>query len=94
MDAAAFEAELRRDGYEVLHRELGPGVAVPEHSHPWDVRLLVLEGEITVECEGQRRTCGAGDTFGLEAGLRHSELHGPQGVRLIAGRRHIGKAST
>lgn len=92
MDAAAFEAELRRDGYEVVHRDLQPGVAVPEHSHPWDVRLLVLEGEITVECDGERKTCGASETFSLEAGRRHSELHGPRGVRLIAGRRHLEKA--
>jgi len=92
MDAAAFEAELRRDGYEVLHRDLEPDVAVPEHSHPWDVRLLVLEGEITVDCAGERRTCGVGDTFSLEAGRRHSERFGPRGVRLIAGRRHLEKA--
>lgn len=93
MDIAAFEAELRRDGYdEILQRDLDPNKAVLEHSHPWDARLLIMEGEITFDCQGERRTCRAGDIFYLAAGSPHSELHGPQGVRLVAGRRRTAAA--
>ena len=48
MDRQTFEAGLKRDGYEILTNTT-PGVKVnPEHSHPYDVRAMVLKGAITI----------------------------------------------
>ena len=44
MDRQTFEAELKRDGYDILTNTT-PGVKVnPEHSHPFDVRAMVRAG--------------------------------------------------
>jgi quercetin dioxygenase-like cupin family protein len=89
MDATQFEATLRQDGFtEVDTRSLPPGGAVPEHAHPFDVRALVLEGEITLTVDGQATAYRAGDVFALAGGRRHAEAIGAAGVRYLVGRRH------
>ena len=93
MDRAAFEAELREKGYsEVAMRDWKAGEAVPEHVHPWDARVLVLEGEVTLTCGSEARTCRAGDVFELAANTPHTELYGPAGAKFLSGRRPLPKA--
>ncbi len=88
MDQAKFETELREEGYhEVVLREMAADATNPEHAHPFDARLLVLDGEMTIACEGEERTYRAGDTFAMAAQRRHSERSGPRGARYLAGRR-------
>lgn len=90
MDAAAFEKELRERGYsEIATRDWEAGRSVPEHTHPFDARVLVLAGEVTVTWQGQSRTCRAGDVFEMAAGTPHSERYGPAGARFLSGRRPV-----
>lgn len=91
MERATFEAELRRDGYEIRENTLPAGRSTPDHAHPYDVRLLVLSGEISVTCNGRQQTCMPGDSFVLEANTLHSEQVGPEGVSYVAGRRTLDK---
>ena len=50
-----FESELKRDGYDVITNTT-PGAKVnPEHSHPFDVRAMVLKGDLTLNREGKPR---------------------------------------
>jgi quercetin dioxygenase-like cupin family protein len=94
MDRVEFEAALREEGYlEIADRRMEPNKTNPEHSHEFDARLLVLEGEITITCNGDERTYRAGDTFAMSAGCLHTEQCGPQGVRYLAGRRYQQKAA-
>ena len=94
MDRVEFEAALREEGYlEVADRRMEPNKTNPEHSHEFDARLLVLEGEITITCNGDERTYRAGDTFAMSAGCLDTEQCGPQGVRYLAGRRYQQKAA-
>ena len=89
MNRADFENEVREQGYgEVVDRRMEAGVFNPEHGHEFDARLLILEGEMTIVCDGEERTYRAGDTFAITAGRRHTERCGPEGVRYLAGRRH------
>jgi len=89
MDPTQFEASLRLDGFtEVETKSQPPGRAVPEHAHPFDVRALVLEGEITLTVDGQGTAYRAGDVFTMAGGCRHAEEVGAEGVRILAGRRH------
>ena len=42
MDRTAFEAELQRDGYQIVTNTMPPGAINPEHAHDFDARLLVV----------------------------------------------------
>jgi len=88
MDTTGFEARLEREGYpEIRTNALQPNCHNAEHSHPFDVLALVLEGDITLTIEGRARTYRAGDEFTMKAGCAHVEDVGPQGVRYLVGRR-------
>ena len=66
MNRADFEHELEAQGYrEVIDRRMQAGEFNPEHAHEFDARLLVLEGEMTIVCDGEERTYRSGDTFAM-----------------------------
>ena len=88
MDTAGFEAALKRDGFlEIVTKSMDPNVSLEEHTHPYDVRAMVLEGEVTLRFDGKVQTCRPGDSLTMAAGCAHSESYGPQGVTYIVGRR-------
>jgi len=94
MNKTEFETALREQGYqEVADRRMEPNKTNPEHSHEFDARLLILEGELRITFEGAERTYRAGDTFAMSAGCLHTEHCGPEGVRYLAGRRYQQKAA-
>jgi quercetin dioxygenase-like cupin family protein len=89
MDRTTFEAELTRDGYTVVSVAMKPNAVNPEHVHPFDARLLVTVGAMTVVREGApTRTYNAGETFEMPVGTKHSESAGEAGAAYIAGRRN------
>jgi quercetin dioxygenase-like cupin family protein len=87
MDRSVFEAELQRDGYQVVVNTMQPDAINPEHVHDFDARLLVVVGEMTIHAEGERNTYRVGDTFSMQHGCRHAEHAGPEGATYFAGRR-------
>ena len=88
MDQAAFEAELKRDGYE-MQVNTTPGAKInPQHSHPFDVRALVVQGAMTLSRDGAARTYKAGETFSMPRGCLHFESYGPEGAMIVLGRKH------
>src|ERR1700730_11371262 len=94
MDKVEFETALREQGYlDVADRRMEPNKTNTEHSHEFDARLLILEGEMRIVSEGAERTYRAGDTFAMSAGCLHTEHCGPQGARYLAGRRYQQKAA-
>ena len=94
MDKPEFETALREQGYqEVADRRMEPNKTNPEHSHEFDAKLLVLEGEMTIVSNGGERLYRSGDTFAITAGCRHAEQSGTEGVRYLAARRYPQKAS-
>ena len=87
IDRAAFEAELKRDGYDVMTNNT-PGVKVnPEHSHPFDVRAMVIQGALTLTREGKAVTYKAGEVFAMPRGCLHYESYGPEGASVLLGRK-------
>jgi quercetin dioxygenase-like cupin family protein len=89
MDRDGFEARLRAEGYpEIRTNEMPPHCHNAEHSHPFDVLALVLEGDITLSVEGSARTYRAGEQFSMKAGCKHVEDVGSAGVKYLVGRRH------
>jgi quercetin dioxygenase-like cupin family protein len=91
MDRATFEAGLQADGYAgPLDRRMEAGQVAPEHTHPFDARLLILEGEFLLTCQGETRRYGPGEVFELAAETPHAEAFGPEGATYLVGRRAKG----
>jgi quercetin dioxygenase-like cupin family protein len=89
MNRTEFETDCRGQGYhEIVDRRMDANTTNPKHSHEFDARLLVLEGELTITREGSAQLYRAGDTFAMTAGCRHTERSGPEGARYLAGRRY------
>ena len=87
LDTRAFEAELKRDGYDVVTNTT-PGAKVnPEHSHPFDVRAMVVKGALTLTRDGASRTYKPGEIFVMPRGCRHYESYGNEGAVVLFGRK-------
>lgn len=88
MDRVTFEAALTREGFEIVSISMQPDAVRPEHVHPFDARVLVVDGAMTVDREDTgARTFQPGQFFELHAGCRHSETVGDAGATYVAGRR-------
>lgn len=87
MDTAAFEASLESAGYEVAMSKATPNKITSPHAHEYDVRALVISGELTLVTDGRRAPTRTGDIFEMPAGCEHSEQHGPAGSESLVGRR-------
>jgi quercetin dioxygenase-like cupin family protein len=91
MDEQSFEAALRRDGFsEVVRRAVPPDQGLPEHSHDWEVRGLVLSGHFRVHGAAGVQDCGPGEVFTLPAAEPHTEAAGAEGAELLIGRKYQG----
>lgn len=89
MNPESFRDALIEAGYlEVVTRSLDPGCALDAHSHPYDVRALVLDGEITIESDGVATTYRPGDVLEVERDCMHAEKCGAGGMTFMVGRRH------
>jgi quercetin dioxygenase-like cupin family protein len=87
MDQQTFEAGLKRDGYDVMTNTT-PGVKVnPEHSHPFDVKALVLKGALTLNRDGGSQTYRPGEMFSMPRGCLHYESYGAEGAVVLLGRK-------
>lgn len=91
VSTAAFEAELAAEGFgspEV--REIAAGTRNAVHSHPFEVKALMLAGELQLTCEGHTATYRAGDVFTMAAGCEHAEQFGDETTRYLVGRKQAG----
>lgn len=87
MDRAAFEASVKDAGYQIGTSTGAPGKVTQPHAHDFDVRALVVFGELSITANNASRTYRTGDVFDMPAGCMHSERHGPNGSELLVGRR-------
>ncbi|MEK8025077.1 MAG: hypothetical protein RLY78_1820 [Pseudomonadota bacterium] len=88
MDAATFRQCLLDDGYtEQFERELASDTLLDEHRHAWDSRLYVLRGTLEFTQGGHTRLLQVGDWCEVARDALHTERYGPQGCRVLIGRR-------
>jgi len=86
--AEEFTRMLRDEGYgEIVEVRREPNRTLALHAHPFEVKALVLEGEIRLEVDGTPADYRPGDVFALAQGCEHVEQYGPAGVRYLVGRR-------
>ena len=91
MTRAEFEAELRREGYEVREGEFKPHVHREAHAHEFDARVFVLDGSITLVFGTDRVSYGPGDSCSIPAGTMHEEHTEADGMRYVSGRRSVSR---
>jgi quercetin dioxygenase-like cupin family protein len=82
----AFESDLRREGFEVIHGGQKPNFTEDLHAHGFDVRIMVLSGEITVIRDGKAETFCAGGHCEIPGDCQHATKVGPEGVAYIVGK--------
>ena len=89
MDTSAFEAKLKTDGYtEIEIKTYDPRPANGEHGHHFSVRGLVLEGAFIVIRDQKSVTYRTGEVFAVLEGCLHCEEIGPEGARVLVGRKY------
>ena len=90
MNKAEFIQMLQQEGYpdpvevkQVPHGSLG------DHTHPFAVKALVIDGGIDIVIQGSRQTYSAGDIFELGFEELHSESYSSTGVIYLASRKPL-----
>jgi len=85
---AAFEAAARADGFDtVLERHWPADTLLAMHTHPFDARAVVTQGEFWLTVGNATRHLHPGDTFSLERQVPHSERYGTEGATYWVARR-------
>ena len=88
MNRAEFIQMLQQEGYpDPVEVKQVPNGSLGDHTHPFAVKALVIDGSIDIVIQGSRQTYSAGDIFELEFEELHSESYGPTGVLYLASRR-------
>jgi hypothetical protein len=88
MNKEQFLQILHQSGYpEPVEVQQAPGGHLGEHTHPFAVQALVIDGFIEITIDGQAKKYVAGDVFALALNQVHSETYGSQGVRYLASRK-------
>ncbi len=88
MDKELFTRQLAAEGFDEVVTLTRPAGALPAHCHPFGVKALVTQGEITLGVAGRDTTYRVGDVFTMAPGCEHSEVYGRDGVSYVAGRKH------
>jgi quercetin dioxygenase-like cupin family protein len=79
-----LEKKLRKEGFSnIFVWQDRPNAFYPDHTHSGVTAHIVLEGEITVTCQGVTRTYKAGDRFDVPKETVHSAKIGPEGCRYV-----------
>lgn len=88
MNRDQFIRTLGQEGYpepvEVLRE---PNGRLDHHTHPFEVKALVLSGSIELTVNGITSHYSSGSVFHLGFEEIHAERYGPQGVHYLAARK-------
>jgi len=89
MKESEFEAELNSAGYTHIETMvIEPRPVNTEHKHDYGIRGIVLDGIFTVTQDKRPITYRAGEVFTVAEGQPHTEQIGPQGARILVGRKY------
>jgi hypothetical protein len=88
MNETEFGARLKADGYQEIElQELAHRPAKGKHRHHFAIRGLVLSGTFCVTQNSDPATYGPGQIFAVAEGELHDESIGPDGARILVGRK-------
>ena len=89
MTVQEFEGNALAQGFdEALERKWAPLAVADLHSHPFDAKALVVQGEMWLTIgAGETRHLHAGDSFEIDRGTPHNERYGNEGATFWVARR-------
>lgn len=88
MNQAEFLKQLVSEGFPeptLVARE--PKGYLDSHIHSFEVKALVINGQIDLVIDGVRTSYIAGDVFHLPCEQMHTEYYGSKGVQYLASRK-------
>lgn len=89
MNTDQFLQRLKEMGYpNPVEVQQPPNGKLDNHTHPFAVQALVLDGYIEIDIAGETKKYAAGDVFQLAFEELHAESYGPQGVQYLASRKN------
>jgi len=89
MNQIQFIEMLQQQGFpDPVEVRQVPNGSLAEHTHPFAVKALVIDGSIDISIQGNRKTYSVGDVFQLGFEELHSESYGPTGVIYLASRNY------
>lgn len=88
MNSEQFLQLLLREGFpEPVEVQQVPNGQLGIHEHPFEVKALVVEGDISIVIDGLSKIYKAGEIFHLELKQPHAESYGSEGVKYLASRK-------
>ncbi len=87
MNAAEFRAELERGGYTIREVTWEAGRVNDSHAHDFDAKLMCVAGSVQITTPDGEFSCKPGDRLDVAVGTVHREVTGPEGARLVVGRK-------
>ena len=88
MNEREFESQLKADGFQEIElQELVTRPGKGRHRHHFAIRGLVLTGAFLVTQDSDPITYGPGQIFAVAEGELHDESIGPEGARVLVGRK-------
>jgi len=88
MNADTFHKTVTAEGFSepvLIEREVDGFMDV--HTHPFEAKALIVQGQIEIGLDDQSQTYRAGDVFHLTALQPHWERYGEQGVVYLSARK-------
>jgi quercetin dioxygenase-like cupin family protein len=88
MEREAFTESLTKEGFpEAIIVKRDANTAMDIHTHSFEAKALIIEGDMHIRVGDEERTYRVGDVFHLAANESHSERYGPNGVTYLVGRK-------
>lgn len=85
----AYRTQALAEGYdEVLERHWPPGQVLDTHTHPFALKLRVVEGEMWLTVDADTRCLRPGDDYALARNVPHAERYGSEGATYWVARRN------
>ena len=86
MNKEEIRQKMLVGGFSIINEYSDPANEFfPDHNHPGDQLLIVLEGSISVTMGGKTQILGVGDELFFPAQVIHSAKVGPSGCKYIVG---------
>jgi len=86
MTEEQFIQENKGSYDEFIIRTWNPFHQIPDHTHPFSIKALVIAGTMWLTVRDIERQLKVGDVFELDYEELHSERYGPEGASYLVAR--------